>query len=125
MSNQVTKVFSDMSDEELVMVIQEMKEDGPQGIVRMDGIVREKCKMVQEITSGNAYEHMMTVQFSILQEAAYRFTPKKMENMIEKCRCGSDPESLHICPYQQDINGDTETLCNCCSECEHQCMMDI
>ena len=33
MSNQVTKVFSDMSDEELVMVIQEMKEDGPQGIV--------------------------------------------------------------------------------------------
>jgi hypothetical protein len=49
----------------------------------------------------------------------------KMENIIEKCRCGSDSESLHICPYQQDINGDSETLCNCCSDCEHQCMMDI
>ena len=48
-----------------------------------------------------------------------------MENIIEKCRCGSDPESLHICPYQQDINGDSETLCNCCSECEHQCAQDI
>ena len=75
MANEVTKVFSNMSDEELVLVIQEMKEDGPQGIVRMGGIVREKCKMVQAITGGNAYEHMMTVQFSILQEAAYRFTP--------------------------------------------------
>jgi hypothetical protein len=75
MPNQVTKIFSDMSDEELVVVIQEMKEDGLQGIIRMEGIVREKCKMVQEITGGNAYEHLMMAQFSILQEAAYRFTP--------------------------------------------------
>ena len=75
MSNQVTKVFSDMSDEELVLVIQEMKEDGPQGIIRMDGIVREKCKMVQEITGFNGDQHLMMTEFSILQEAAYRFTP--------------------------------------------------
>jgi hypothetical protein len=75
MINEVTKVFSDMSNEELVQVIQEMKEDNPQGIVRMGGVVREKCKMVQEIVGGNAYEQMMMVQFSILQEAAYRFTP--------------------------------------------------
>jgi hypothetical protein len=75
MINEVTKVFSGMSDEELAQVIQEMKEDGPQGIVRMEGVVRDKCKTVQEIVGGNAYEHMMMVQFSILQEAAYRFTP--------------------------------------------------
>ena len=73
--NEVTKVFSDMTDEELVHAIQEMKEDGSQGIIREGGIVRDKCKMVQVITGGNAYEHMMTVQFAILQEAAYRFTP--------------------------------------------------
>ena len=75
MTNEVTKVFSNMSDEELVQVIQEMKEDGPQGIVRLEGIVRKKCKMVQNIVGGYAYENMIMVQFSILQEAAYRFTP--------------------------------------------------
>jgi hypothetical protein len=75
MANEVTKVFSDMSNEELVQVIQEMKEDGPQGIIRVEGIIREKCKMVHNIVGGNIYEHMMIVQYSILQEAAYRFTP--------------------------------------------------
>jgi hypothetical protein len=75
MENEITKVFSDMSDEELVLAIQEMKEDGPQGIIRMDGIVRKKCKIVNKIVGGSIYEHMMMVHFSILQEAAYRFTP--------------------------------------------------
>ena len=75
MVNEVTKVFSEMSDEELAQVIQEMKEDGPQGIIRMEGIVREKCKMVHKIVGGIVYEHMVIVQYSILQEAAYRFTP--------------------------------------------------
>ena len=76
MVNKITKVFSDMSNEELAQVIQEMKEDGPQGIIRMEGIIREKCNMIQNIAGGDTYEHIMMVQFSVLQEAAYRFTPK-------------------------------------------------
>lgn len=75
MTNEVTKVFSNMSDEELVQVIQEMKEDGPQGIVRTEGIVREKCKMVNDIVGGNVYTHLMMTQMSIYKEAAERFTP--------------------------------------------------
>ena len=75
MINEVTKIFSDMTDEELVLVIDEMREDGPQGFVRTKGIVREKCQRVHEIVGGNTYEHLMMVQMSILQEAAYRFTP--------------------------------------------------
>lgn len=75
MENKVTKIFSDMTDEELVLVIDEMKEDTPQGIIRENGIIRSKCKMVHDIVGGNTYEHMMMVQVSILQEAAYRFTP--------------------------------------------------
>jgi hypothetical protein len=74
MVNKITKVFSDMSNEELAQVIQEMKEDGPH--IRMEGIIREKCKMIQNIAGGDTYERIMMVQFSILQEAAYRFTPK-------------------------------------------------
>ena len=75
MTNKETKIFSDMTDEELVLVIAEMKEDDPQGIIRENGIVRSKCKMVHNITGGNIYEHLMMVQISIIKEAAYRFTP--------------------------------------------------
>jgi hypothetical protein len=72
MNNQV-KIFTDMTDMELSQVI---TEDSPQGIIRTDGVIRNKCKMVHEIVGGGVYEHMLMVQVSILQEAAYRFTPK-------------------------------------------------
>ena len=64
-----------MTDLELSQDIREMKEDGPQGIIRMEGVVRGKSKMVQNVVGGNTYEHLMMVQVSILQETAYRFTP--------------------------------------------------
>ena len=79
MINEVTKIFSDMTDLELSQAIREMKEDGSKGIIREKGVVRERCLMVQKITGGNAYEHLMLVQFSILQEAAYRFTPNLVD----------------------------------------------
>ena len=75
MTNKVTKIFSDMTDEELILVIAEMKEDDPQGIIRENGIVRSKCKMVLDIVGGYTYEHLIMVQVSIMKEAAYRFTP--------------------------------------------------
>ena len=75
MGNEVTKIFTDMTDLELIQAIREMKEDGPKGIIRERGVVRERCKMVHDIIGGNVYEQLMMVQFSILQEAAYRFTP--------------------------------------------------
>jgi hypothetical protein len=74
MINEVTNIFSNMTDSELAQAIGEMKEDGPKGIIR-EGVVREKCRMVNQIVGGNMYEHLMMTQFSILQEAAYRFTP--------------------------------------------------
>lgn len=75
MVNEVTKIFSDMTDEELVLVIDEMREDDPLGIIRENGIVRSKCKMVHDIVGGNTYEYLTMVQVSILREAAHRFTP--------------------------------------------------
>lgn len=77
--NGIARVFSEMTDEELVLVINEMREDDPQGIIRENGIVRSKCKMVHDIVGGNTYEHLMMVQISILREAAYRFTPNMDE----------------------------------------------
>jgi uncharacterized membrane-anchored protein YjiN (DUF445 family) len=75
MNNQVTKIFTDMTDMELSQAIGEMKEDNQQGIIRKDGIVRQKCKKVQDIIGGGIYDQLTMVQSSIIQEAAFRFTP--------------------------------------------------
>jgi microcompartment protein CcmK/EutM len=75
MNNQVTKIFEDMTDMELVLFVQEMKEDSPQGIIRENGITRQKCRMVYDIVGGGVNDYLLMVQISILQEAAYRFTP--------------------------------------------------
>ncbi len=75
MNNQVTRVFSEMTDFELSKAIREMKEDGSKGIIREGGVIREKCKMVYQIVGGNVYEHLLLAEVSILREAAYRFTP--------------------------------------------------
>ena len=47
----------------------------------------------------------------------------------EKNNCNNcevnDGKSLHTCPFSEEINNDTQTLCNCCSTCENECCMDI
>jgi hypothetical protein len=43
----------------------------------------------------------------------------------DKCECGNKSETIHTCPFAEDIHGDSETLCNCCSECTLQCTMDV
>ena len=45
-------------------------------------------------------------------------------NKCERCKI-NDAEELHPCPYNEDINDDSETLCNCCADCQHECAMDI
>ena len=42
-----------------------------------------------------------------------------------KCVCGSDGLEEHSCPFSEEIHGDYDSVCNCCSYCTHQCAMDI
>ncbi len=46
-------------------------------------------------------------------------------NTSSDCRCGKEGDSDHTCPYAEDINGDSESLCNCCSDCIDNCAQDI
>jgi len=85
--NEVTKIFSSMTDLELSQAIKEMKEDEPQGIIRTEGIVREKCRMVSEIVGGNAYAQLTMTQVSIYKEAAERFTPEVPTYTVSVGRC--------------------------------------
>ena len=52
---------------------------------------------------------------------------RKQEAGATKCdRCGKlGTVEAHACPYKEEINGNSETLCRCCDECRHECLMDI
>lgn len=39
--------------------------------------------------------------------------------------CKGEPKDWHPCPFSVDVDGDDETLCNCCDECEDNCADDI
>jgi len=49
---------------------------------------------------------------------------KLKKELCDKC-CRNPAVYLHTCPYAKEIGGDSETLCNCCSRCKHECRMDI
>lgn len=47
-----------------------------------------------------------------------------MENK-DHCTCAENNEiQPHTCPYQEELNNDHETLCECCPYCEMQCFYD-
>lgn len=39
--------------------------------------------------------------------------------------CREVGTDMHICPFAEDIHGDSNEICNCCTECTNQCAMDI
>ena len=49
---------------------------------------------------------------------------KKVKD-LQTCQHARLNAAPHTCPFKSDINGDNETLCRCCSDCEHNCLMDI
>ena len=49
-----------------------------------------------------------------------------MPEEAELCKCGENPATEpHPCPFNEDLHGDSETLCTCCEDCRYQCAMDI
>lgn len=40
--------------------------------------------------------------------------------------CGQRPGTdMHTCPFAEDIHDDHNEICNCCSDCVHNCADDI
>ena len=44
-----------------------------------------------------------------------------------KCgNCGTnDAADEHGCPYAEEIHDDFTTMCTCCDDCRHDCLMEI
>jgi hypothetical protein len=74
-----------------------------------------------------SYDDLSANDWEICDIIGQIFKYKKSLKMIEKCQsCNvNEGEPDHTCSYAEDINGDCETLCNCCSNCQYNCAMAI
>jgi hypothetical protein len=45
---------------------------------------------------------------------------------LRACECGPDAQiEPHTCPFAEEINNDSDTLCTCCETCKCGCAQDI
>ena len=44
---------------------------------------------------------------------------------MNECKCGEEGQELHTCPYAEDVDNNSELLCNCCEKCIEICLDDI
>lgn len=51
---------------------------------------------------------------------------EEYKELKKLCACGKNKAlSKHICPYNEDVNGDSSKTCNCCVDCMNKCAADI
>lgn len=41
-----------------------------------------------------------------------------------KCKV-NDAQLEHTCPYKEEMRDDSDSLCDCCDDCAHECAMDV
>lgn len=59
----------------------------------------------------------------IMKTEAKIFKEKLCYGECDHCEgVGTD---MHICPYAEDIYGDSREICNCCHSCTYECAQDI
>lgn len=58
------------------------------------------------------------------KDVAKKVADKLTDNYCSQCSI-NPKEEPHICPYADEINGDSKTLCDCCVDCTHNCSMEI
>ena len=44
---------------------------------------------------------------------------------LDYCTCETHYYDEHPCPFKSEIDGDDESMCNCCPYCEQNCADDI
>lgn len=72
--NKIKELYSSMSDEDLRVAIEEMRQSEETGLV--GETVRKFAKLSGEITGGLTTTDFFMTQINILKEAAFRWCPK-------------------------------------------------
>lgn len=80
--NPIKQLFSDLSDEELILTINEFKESDVTGKFPDNSNVRALCQECSKITGLDTSSNLMMVQISILKEGSYRWL--NCRNVLER-----------------------------------------
>ncbi len=73
------------------------------------------------LIEGGAVEKLTVAERRTLDKMVKRHTDK----CCGRASCTNPATEEHTCPYAEDINNDSTTLCTCCADCQHECAMDI
>ena len=73
MKNQVTELFDNMSDKDLLLTIKEVKESDVTGYIPLEGKIRELMNKWVEITQLKGSSEMVGVITNVYKQGAYRF----------------------------------------------------
>ena len=71
--NPIQKVFNDLTDNELKEMVSEIQECEKTGVFEDDSQIRSLCRVVGEITGMDVSSNLLTVQFGVLKECAFRW----------------------------------------------------
>lgn len=72
-------------------------------------------------------KHRKKLKIEEEKERLANLTIEPMDPFLSpRCyRCDNAANEDHPCPYKSELQGDDETLCNCCDECCQECADDI
>lgn len=111
--NKIAQLFSNLTNEEVIQAIAEIREDEPQGIIRSEGMVRKLTAQWAELTQDNNVASNLTyVQMSLFREAAFRFT--KSIEQSEQTKTTFEYQGTLIRKTHQTI------YVNSCRECTQE-----
>lgn len=48
-----------------------------------------------------------------------------MPAKAEGCTCLEGGAAEHVCPYDEDVHNDPDSVCACCPACTQECINDI
>lgn len=71
--NPIKKLYSDLTDEQVISGINEIKDADITGIIPTDSIIRELCRKSAKITGMDVSSNMLHTQVGILKEGAMRW----------------------------------------------------
>lgn len=69
----IKKLYSDLSDDELRIAVEEIKNAEMTGVFGDDSIIRNLCRETAKITNMDISSNLLMVQIGLLKEAAYRW----------------------------------------------------
>jgi hypothetical protein len=63
------------------------------------------------------------VKFALTEPLAQRYADRLNAGEII-CECGKTGQSDHTCPFKEEKDDDFVSLCNCCKDCQQECLIE-